>query len=40
LKFNEALPHELATGTLAARLADLDGAREALNQPVRFVETG
>lgn len=38
LKFSEALPHELATGTLAARLADVDGAWEVLSHPVRFVE--
>ncbi|TYK44607.1 DEAD/DEAH box helicase [Actinomadura decatromicini] len=37
LKFNEALPARLATATLAARLADLDGALTALAEPVRFV---
>lgn len=37
LKFNEALPPRLATATLAARLADLDGASQVLRRPVRFV---
>ncbi|MEU9841706.1 DEAD/DEAH box helicase [Actinomadura sp. NPDC048032] len=36
LKFNEALPTRLATATLAARLADLDGALIALTDPTRF----
>ncbi|MFI0348912.1 hypothetical protein [Actinomadura sp. 9N407] len=36
LKFNEALPERLATATLAARLADLDGAHDALADRVRF----
>ena len=36
LKFNEALPKRLATATLAARLADLDSALQALAEPVRF----
>lgn len=36
LKFSEALPERLATATLAARLADLDGAAAALAEPVRF----
>lgn len=36
LKFGEALPHRLAVATLAARLADLDGAARVLNEPVRF----
>nr|WP_308196734.1 DEAD/DEAH box helicase [Saccharopolyspora erythraea] len=40
LKFNEALPQELATSTLAARLADIDGAIKALKQSVRFVAQG
>ncbi|GAA4081331.1 DEAD/DEAH box helicase [Actinomadura miaoliensis] len=39
LKFNEALPERLATATLAARLADLDGALTTLNDPVRFVSS-
>ncbi|MEV3920819.1 DEAD/DEAH box helicase [Actinomadura coerulea] len=39
LKFNEALPARLATATLAARLADLDGALTALTDPTRFVST-
>ncbi|GAA4855287.1 DEAD/DEAH box helicase [Saccharopolyspora rosea] len=38
LKFSEALPYDLATGTLASRLADLDGARKLLRRPVRFVK--
>ncbi|SFP73069.1 ATP-dependent helicase Lhr and Lhr-like helicase [Amycolatopsis arida] len=37
LKFNEALPHRLAVATLAARLADLDGATTVLHEPVRVV---
>jgi len=37
LKFNTALPARLATATLAARLADLDGAAAVLSRPVRFV---
>ncbi|MGI5422193.1 DEAD/DEAH box helicase [Actinomadura luteofluorescens] len=37
LKFNEALPARLATATLAARLADLDGALTALTDPTRFI---
>ncbi|WP_433461696.1 DEAD/DEAH box helicase [Spirillospora sp. CA-128828] len=37
LKFNEALPARLATATLAARLADVDGALTALTEPTRFV---
>ena len=36
LKFNEALPERLAIATLAARLADLDSALQALAEPVRF----
>jgi ATP-dependent Lhr-like helicase len=36
LKFGEALPHRLAVATLAARLADLDGAAAVLAEPVRF----
>ena len=36
LKFSAALPERLATATLAARLADFDGARAALEEPVRF----
>jgi ATP-dependent Lhr-like helicase len=36
LKFSEALPPRLAAATLAARLADLDAAAEALAEPVRF----
>jgi ATP-dependent Lhr-like helicase len=36
LKFNEALPERLAISTLAARLADFEGARQVLNEPVRF----
>lgn len=36
LKFSAALPERLAEATVAARLADLDGARAALGEPVRF----
>ncbi|MEV4529213.1 DEAD/DEAH box helicase [Streptosporangium sp. NPDC049304] len=36
LKFNTALPARLAERTLAARLADFDGARAILNQRHRF----
>ncbi|HEX5539969.1 MAG TPA: hypothetical protein VFX60_00115 [Micromonospora sp.] len=39
LKFSAALPKRLATATLAARLADLDGAATVLNEPNRFVVT-
>ncbi|MFI0479742.1 hypothetical protein [Actinomadura sp. 9N215] len=39
LKFNEALPTRLAAATLAARLADLDGALTALTDPIRFTTT-
>ncbi|MFD1146350.1 DEAD/DEAH box helicase [Saccharothrix hoggarensis] len=39
LKFSEALPHTLASATLAARLADLDGAAMVLAEPNRFVVT-
>ncbi|MGW2821685.1 DEAD/DEAH box helicase [Streptomyces sp. NPDC001443] len=37
LKFAEALPQRLAEATLAARLADEEGARTALAEPVRFL---
>ena len=37
LKFSTALPRHLAEATLSARLADLDGARRCLLEPVRFV---
>jgi ATP-dependent Lhr-like helicase len=37
LKFSEALPERLAIATLAARLADFDGATKALGEPTRFV---
>lgn len=37
LKFSEALPHRLAVATLAARLADLEGAAAVLGEPVRFL---
>ncbi|MFI8502811.1 DEAD/DEAH box helicase [Streptomyces sp. NPDC085524] len=37
LKFSEALPQRLAQATLAARLADEDGARRLLGESVRFV---
>lgn len=36
LKFAEALPRRLAVATLAARLADLDGAMKTLHEQVRF----
>jgi ATP-dependent Lhr-like helicase len=36
LKFNAALPDRLAVATLAARLADPEGATTALTRPVRF----
>lgn len=36
LKFAVALPTRLATATLAARLADFEGARETLAESVRF----
>ncbi|MGW2029000.1 DEAD/DEAH box helicase [Streptomyces sp. NPDC001811] len=39
LKFAEALPQRLAEATLAARLADEEGARATLTEPVRFVRT-
>ncbi|EST37178.1 hypothetical protein N566_14470 [Streptomycetaceae bacterium MP113-05] len=37
LKFGEALPPRLAQATLAARLADFEGARRVLREPVAFV---
>jgi ATP-dependent Lhr-like helicase len=37
LKFSQALPERLALATLAARLADLDGADAVLGESVRFV---
>ncbi|WP_198348256.1 helicase-related protein [Plantactinospora sp. KBS50] len=39
LKFSQALPERLAMATLAARLADLDGAETVLRESVRFVHT-
>ncbi|SDZ46177.1 ATP-dependent helicase Lhr and Lhr-like helicase [Micromonospora pattaloongensis] len=36
LKFSTALPHRLATATLAARLADVEGAAAVLREPARF----
>lgn len=36
LKFSVALPQRLAEATLAARVADLGGAAEAVREPVRF----
>ncbi|TNY35933.1 hypothetical protein [Thermomonospora catenispora] len=36
LKFSTALPRHLAEATLAARLADLDGAHLLLEEPQRF----
>lgn len=38
LKFSEALPHRLAVATLAARLADLEGAAAVLSEQIRFVQ--
>jgi ATP-dependent Lhr-like helicase len=38
LKFSHALPERLAMATLAARLADLNGADAALRESVRFVQ--
>lgn len=40
LKFSAALPQRLAEATLAARLADLDGASAALKETSRFVSAG
>jgi ATP-dependent Lhr-like helicase len=40
LKFGEALPPQLARATLAARLADLDGARQVLTEPTRIITAG
>ncbi|MER7987154.1 DEAD/DEAH box helicase [Streptomyces noursei] len=40
LKFSAALPTRLAEATLAARLADLDGATAALREPTRFTVLG
>ncbi|MGV9313088.1 hypothetical protein ACWDR0_12945 [Streptomyces sp. NPDC003691] len=40
LKFSTALPPRLAEATLAARLADLDGAADVLRQPTRFFNQG
>jgi ATP-dependent Lhr-like helicase len=37
LKFSDALPKRLAIATLAARLADLDGAAATLAEPSRLV---
>ncbi|MGW7419941.1 hypothetical protein ACWGJB_07715 [Streptomyces sp. NPDC054813] len=37
LKFAEALPQRLAQATLAARMADKEGALAALAEPVRFL---
>lgn len=37
LKFNAALPPELAVATLAARLGDLDGAQAVLDAPRTFM---
>lgn len=37
LKFNTALPKRFAIATLAARLANFDGARRILSEPTRFV---
>ncbi|HEX6970375.1 MAG TPA: DEAD/DEAH box helicase [Micromonosporaceae bacterium] len=37
LKFSTALPHRLATATLAARLADIDNAAAVLAEPTRWL---
>jgi ATP-dependent Lhr-like helicase len=37
LKFNAALPNDIATRTLAARIADLEGAQAVLDAPRIFV---
>jgi ATP-dependent Lhr-like helicase len=37
LTFSDALPKRLAIATLAARLADLDGAAAVLTEPTRYV---
>ncbi|MEU0435319.1 hypothetical protein ABZ153_27445 [Streptomyces sp. NPDC006290] len=37
LKFAEILPRRLTEATLAARLADEEGARATLAEPVRFL---
>lgn len=39
LKFSAALPQRLAMATLAARLADLDGAATVLKERSRFIHT-
>jgi ATP-dependent Lhr-like helicase len=39
LKFSAALPPRLAEATLAARLADLEGAATVLKEPTRFSST-
>ncbi|MGW1116271.1 DEAD/DEAH box helicase [Streptomyces tanashiensis] len=39
LKFSAALPLRLATATVAARLADFEGARAALSERTRFQST-
>lgn len=36
LKFSAALPQRLAVATLAARLADIDGAVTVLTEPIAF----
>ncbi len=40
LKFSAALPERLAIATLAARLADFDGARAVLSERARFQVSG
>ncbi|GGL40974.1 hypothetical protein [Nocardia jinanensis] len=40
LKFSDVLPPDLASATIAARLADLDGARRVLSEKVRFLRIG
>jgi ATP-dependent Lhr-like helicase len=40
LKFSAALPDRLAVATVAARLADFEGARAVLAEPVRFHHVG
>ncbi|WP_314224096.1 DEAD/DEAH box helicase [Streptomyces zaehneri] len=40
LKFSAALPERIAVATVAARLADFDGARSVLGEPARFQYDG
>ena len=40
LKFSACLPTEMALEMLGERLADVSGAKQVLNQRVRFVDCG